>query len=246
VTAPHWTPLRWDSDHFGVPIGRVEAVGADAAALADCLADASAAGVRCLYALIDADDPASALTAQAAGFRVVDVRMLLGRTLPDFTASSGEVRTVEADDEEIEALEALARSRFQQTRFFADPHFDRALAGELYVLWLRRALSTPDRFVLAVSGARGFIVCAADIETGTGSIELVAVAPEEAGSGLGAELVRAAHAAMTARGMTRAEVVTQGRNLAAQRSYQACGHRTVGTWLWLHRWVDFSRPLRDS
>ena len=130
MTAPQWAQLEWDSEHFGAPIGRIEDVGSDAAALASCLADADAAGMRCLYALVEADEPATLLTAQAAGFRVVDVRVSLERALPDGSAGSGDTRVVSAGDADVAALEALARSRFEQTRFFADPHFDRERAGE--------------------------------------------------------------------------------------------------------------------
>ena len=112
------------------------------------------------------------------------------------------------------------------------------------MLWLRRALASPERFVIALPDAHGFIACRMDSAAATGSIELIAVAPPVAGRGLGVALVRAAHAAMFAHGMTGAEVVTQGRNRAAQRAYQACGHRTAGTWLWLHRWVGVNPPTR--
>jgi ribosomal protein S18 acetylase RimI-like enzyme len=33
-------------------------------------------------------------------------------------------------------------------------------------------------------------------------------------------------------------VVTQGRNVAAQRLYQRAGFVTASTQLWYHRWLD--------
>jgi hypothetical protein len=38
--------------------------------------------------------------------------------------------------------------------------------------------------------------------------------------------------------MRTATVVTQGRNVAAQRTYQGAGYRTSRTSLWFHRWFD--------
>jgi ribosomal protein S18 acetylase RimI-like enzyme len=49
-------------------------------------------------------------------------------------------------------------------------------------------------------------------------------------------LTEAALAWFCAQGLQRAQVVTQGRNIAAQRLYQKCGFRTGEIALWYHRW----------
>jgi dTDP-4-amino-4,6-dideoxy-D-galactose acyltransferase len=73
-------------------------------------------------------------------------------------------------------------------------------------------------------------------DAGTGSIGLVGVAEAARGRGLGGRLVAAALGWFAGQGVERVEVVTQGRNVAAQRLYQAHGFRTRRVEVSFHRW----------
>jgi dTDP-4-amino-4,6-dideoxy-D-galactose acyltransferase len=231
--------LDWDSDFFGVTIGRVgAAVGADG--LGGAVAAADGDGIRCLYLLCPADDDQLLATALDQGFRPYDVRVELDRRLDaEADGGSAEAGVREATAADADALESMARERMVGTRFWADPHFSRQRVGDLYAAWLRRGLTTPpDRLTLVGDGADGFIVCGLDRDAAVGSIELIAVDAAAGGQGLGGRLVRAANHAFVAAGMSAATVVTQARNIAAQRLYQRCGYRTARSDFWLHRWVD--------
>jgi ribosomal protein S18 acetylase RimI-like enzyme len=223
--------LPWDSEFFGFEVGRV-AAAADLAAVAS---DADADGIRCLYFLCPAEDDGGLAAALELGFRPYDVRIELARALDVAPTAPPGIR--EASEADGPTLDAIARGRLRGTRFWNDPHFDRGRVADLYSAWLRRGLTTsPRRRTLTVDGSAGFVTCGFDLDRRAGTIELIAVAENAAGQGLGASLLAAADAAFAAAGCEVAEVVTQARNIAAQRLYQAAGYRTREAGTWLHRW----------
>ncbi len=67
---------------------------------------------------------------------------------------------------------------------------------------------------------------------------LIAVDADARGCGLGIALTGAAVGWCRTRGLSRVTVVTQGRNVAAQRTFQRAGFVTVSTGLWFHRWAE--------
>ncbi len=103
--------------------------------------------------------------------------------------------------------------------------------------WLRRGHRDAGRRLITASGLDGFVVCRLDGESGVGTIELIAVSAEAEGTGLAARLLHGAESLFMDAGLARAHVVTQGRNLSAQRLYQRHGYRTGDVSLWLHRWA---------
>jgi len=233
--------LGWDSAFFGFPIAQVTARRLDEDALDAAVKACRARGVRCAYLLLEGDDAHGSELAQAAGFVLRDVRMTLERCVD----AADEARRTEAAGvapatvQQHAALEAVALDAFEQTRFTVDPGFPPDRCRELYAAFLRRGLDgAPERVVLADPGACGFVACRLDAAERTGAIELIAVAAEGRGRGLGGALVDAALGAFAAAGLRRATVVTQAANVASQRMYQRAGFRTREVGLWLHRWFD--------
>lgn len=231
--------LEWDSAFFGFPIGRIAAERQGEESLRVAVADADADGVRCLYFMCPADGDDALRSAIELGFRPYDVRIELEAPLDGEAAPAQPLEVREADPAEAPALERIAREQLRDTRFWADPRFPRERVGDLYAAWLQRGLSTaPQRRTLVAGEAEGFVTCHFDAALGTGTIELIAVAGEAERRGLGGRLVAGASRAFAEAGLERAAVVTQGRNLAAQRLYQRHGYRTTRVGLWLHRWRD--------
>ncbi len=248
--------LPWDSEFFGFPIGRVSEP-ADSNSLADSVARADADGVRCLYYLVSADDPAALHEALRHGFQPYDIRVELERRLirpaePSAAASSTScsalafprsdgvaVREAELADEPV--LAELARQAITATRFTLDHHFPQERVPHLYAAWVRRGLrSAAARRVLIAEPAAGFLICGLAHEDSIGSIELIGVASQFARRGIGPVLMHQAHLIMREAGCHDARVVTQGRNISAQRLYQGLGYRTRAVAWWLHRW-----PIAD-
>lgn len=226
--------LPWDSEHFGLRIARATAEGLASGRLDRWCREHA---VDCVYLLADAADPDTLARAPAAGFAVVDVRLTFDRPAPAAPAAAGEeVRPARPDD--LPALRAIARGAYTDSRFYFDRRFPRQRTEALYERWIERSVEGAADAVLVaeVEGrAAGYVTCLGG-GGGAGRIGLVGVAEAARGRGLGGRLVAAALGWFAAAGVPRVEVVTQGRNLAAQRLYQAQGFRTCRVEVTFHRW----------
>lgn len=215
-----------------MPIGRVLEEQLDAEAVDRWARDHD---VACLYVL-GRDDPGAAVEAEEAGFRLMDVRMELGR--PAAGDESSSLRPATADD--VEPLRELARANHRITRFYADPNFPDERCDELYATWISRSIEGwADAVLVADVDGRpaGYVSCHA-LEWGWGSIGLIGVGPDARGRGLGRELVNGAVGWARERGLERVTVVTQGRNVPALRTFEGCGFRTDEVGLSFHKWYD--------
>lgn len=236
--------LHWDTEHFGVRVARVRAHRLDPSSVNAALAWAASREIACLYLLADSSDPETLRLAASRGFRFVDVRVTLGRRLddapPDPAPPAIILRPAVAEDEA--ALVALAAASHDDTRFYADGRFGRGAVDSLYRTWMRGSLNgRMADFVLvaeATGEPLGYITGRMSREKTVGSIELVGVSPPGRRVGVGRALVNAALTHFRRAGLSSTSVVTQGRNVAAQRLYQACGFRTELMQLWYHRWAD--------
>lgn len=240
VDSPGWIRLPWDSDHFGISIGRLLSPAASEVALTRALRSADAAGIRCLYLLSD-PDKAQVTIAQRAGFKKVDVRVelaldLASKALP--LESAPEVR--EAGGSDLVPLKALASRSHRNTRFYTDRSFPPDRADALYAAWIERSFNDPAQTVY-VSGLpgepEGYIAFGVS-ERGHGVIGLIAVAESHRGAGLGSTLVSAAIRRLAEQAIQQIEVVTQGDNNAARSLYNGLGFTERNRFTWLHRWIE--------
>jgi dTDP-4-amino-4,6-dideoxy-D-galactose acyltransferase len=292
--------LAWDSRHFGRRIGRVRGGTLSAPAVAAIDRWCARQAVECLYLLVPAGDVATPALAEAAGFRLVDVRITLERRLasggesggPDAAAgearsggdagaagdageagAAGEgARVRAARPADLPALRRIASVSHHDSRFYSDPHFDRERCDALYAAWIERSAADPDGAVLVAETAAapgrvaGYITVERRGEAGggreaagggtlggagsapraAGQIGLFAVAGEAQGQGLGGRLIAAAFGWFAAQGVARIGVVTQGRNVRAQRIYQRSGLVTGAVELWFHRWTAGGAPEPGS
>jgi ribosomal protein S18 acetylase RimI-like enzyme len=207
------------------------------AQLEDVTAWALQNGIECLYFLASPDAPETWRLAEEAGFRVVDVRVELER--PSAPVETGVV-TRPATANDADALAEIARTSHGITRFYADPHFPEDRCDKFYSTWIRRSLLegfAEQVLVVEASGSPvGYVTCHADAHESKGSIGLIAVSNDTRGRGLGAALTRAAVSWCHANGLERTTVVTQGRNVAAQRTFQRAGFITASSGVWFHWW----------
>ena len=244
--------LTWDTAFWGFPIARVRgqklADSSQAAVDAWCVER----GVRCLYVLTRADDAASVATAEACGYHLVDVRITLDRRLREGEhfghSDDGGVAVRAARPSDVAPLEAIAREIHRDTRFYYDHRFPRTDCDRLYGTWIRQSCEGyADRVLVgdAGHGPIGYVTCHQD-GVAEGRIGLLGVEAPASGRGVGRALVRAAlHWFFDERRLKIVSVVTQARNVGAQRLYQGCGFRTAAVGLWYHRWYE-AREARDS
>jgi dTDP-4-amino-4,6-dideoxy-D-galactose acyltransferase len=239
--------------------------------------------VEGLYLLADSADLETAPLAEAAGFRLVDVRVTLERrATPPARERGGQeadggARVRPAVPADVPELRRIAAASHRDSRFYHDPHFDRGRCDELYATWIEKSCADPAGAVLvaelAAIGTAGDPAPTAAPGPGTvaapgpaaaaapgppsaaavpnppcgyvtltlapggeGRIGLFAVAEAAQGRGVGGLLIGAALDWFVAHGAGTVSVVTQGRNVRAQRIYQKFGMLTRSLELWYHRW----------
>ena len=236
------TFLPWDTDHFGHRIGRATIRRLDSGLYRQLEVSCEDLGIDCLYFLVDAADEATILELQCRGFIFVDIRTTLERKVPDARqlqcAEDVIVRPSNFDD--LESLATIALESFTSTRFFADPIFDDEKASRLYRIWLTKSVTTDfaDKVLVAEIDREsvGFVTCHVNRHSSEGNIGLVALEKSAQGRGLSQVLIQRSLEWFRSQEMKRVNVVTQGRNIAAQRLYQRCGFVTRSTELWFHKW----------
>lgn len=240
VDSPGWVRLPWDSNHFGISIGRLLSPAVSELELTRALRSADAAGICCLYWLSDPGEAQVAL-GQKAGFKKVDVRLELAldlATKPLPLESAPEIR--EAGESDLEPMKALASRSHRNTRFYTDRSFPPNRADALYAAWIERSFNDPTQTV-CVSGPPGepdgYIAFGVSGER-HGVIGLIAVAESQRGRGLGSALVRATISRLAEQGIQQIAVVTQGANSAARSLYNGLGFTERNRFIWLHRWVE--------
>jgi ribosomal protein S18 acetylase RimI-like enzyme len=229
--------LDWDSEFFSVRIAKIEGAHLTDEIVAQVLQWSNDHQVACLYFLCASDDDRSVRVAERNGFHLVDVRMELSwRVQAVANDSAPEVRRFQPSD--LPQLQEIASGAYQLTRFYYDHHFSLAKSSELYRKWVAKSCEarTDAVFVASHRGkVGGFITC--QLETPRrGRIGLLGVNEAARGSGIGQALVKAAQRYFSDQGLDEVFVVTQGRNIAAQRLYQGNGFRSFSTHLWYHKW----------
>lgn len=225
------TLLQWDSDHYGFPIARISCshlVPESISAIDQWCAENA---IRCLYFLASSDDYESVCAATTGNFILADTRVsyvleLVGRSSkpPVCTSHSLYIRRQHSCD--IDILCSIASRSYLHSRFCFDEHFPHARACQLYVEWIRKSCEHSGAVVFVAEQKNrivGYIACNVDTSTNTGNIALMAVDNSARGAGVGHSLVETACEWFVTQSMTCVNVVTQGRNIPAQRLYQRCG-----------------------
>lgn len=235
---PVCTYLEWDSQFFQRRIARLNRHRLDHATMAECAHWCQHHRIDCLYFLADSNDLETPRLAEANDFHLTDIRMTLGRMVApeDFAANSFDgFRHAREDD--LRALRTIARTNHRDTRFYFDGHFEQEKCDLLYATWIENSFRGFAQAVL-VAEADGepaaYLTC--HLNDRASQIGLVGVGESHRGKGLATKLVHAFLSWSREHGARRALVVTQGRNLPAQRLYQRNGFTTSSVDLWYHRW----------
>ena len=230
--------LAWDSEFFGVETARVRGDSLTAERVKEIDSWCRARKVAWLYFLARADDAETARCAQAGGFGLVDVRVTYEREI------SGKVKRpagVEAfSDGDLPAILKIARSGYSDSRFYCDGRIPKQTCDGFFENWTLQSCTGGADQVLVVreKKAVGYVTCHADGKTGLARIGLIAVAASARGKGVGGLLVNGALAWASDEKLKGMTVVTQGRNLAAQRLYQRCGFIMQSLQLYYHKWYE--------
>lgn len=234
--------LPWDSSFFQKRIGRIKPNRLTPTILERVFEWVGSHQIDCLYFLADPESKETTLLAEQAGFHLTDIRMTLERYIPENMQNPAMVRpAVESD---FSTLKWIARQSHHDSRFYFDNHFATELCDKLFEIWIENSYNgfANQTLVADVNGIpAGYITC--HIEEAEGRIGLLAVHPDYQGKALGSALVNASLVWFASQGVKQISVVTQGRNIRAQRLYQRCGFITQSMQIWYHWW---STPNRQE
>jgi dTDP-4-amino-4,6-dideoxy-D-galactose acyltransferase len=243
--------LEFDSRLFSVGIGRVSATELTDELAMSCCDWADENSVQCLYYLCSASDSTSIQIADRYGFQLADVRLTFSISPAGIDVDGPTESRIPADIEvrpyrtaDLPFLLPIASTSYVDTRFYQDPHFNRKACDRLYEIWLEKSCNGYANAVLVADNGRepvGFITCHLTADD-AGNIGLVGVSDTAKGRGIGRALVQAALDWFEQQSRSYITVVTQERNVAAQKLYQRCGFSLQDTDLWFHRWLE-TAPL---
>jgi ribosomal protein S18 acetylase RimI-like enzyme len=208
----------------------------------------------CVF-LADSQDTPTAHIALQHGYTMLDFRVTLDREM-SAPIPAPKYPTRVYQDSDLSDLERIAQASFMDSRFLIDPFFPaKERSKEMYARWIRRrsgglyatdSFAPADHIVVAdfEGEPAGFVTCLlrppdADGVV-VGSVDLVAVDQRARGLYIGESMVCAALAWFNDQNCQRVEVVTQGRNVRAQRVYQRCGFLTRRAQTWYHKWFTTS------
>jgi dTDP-4-amino-4,6-dideoxy-D-galactose acyltransferase len=237
--------LDWDSDFFGLRIGRLIPNLLTPETLSEAVTWCAAQGIDCLYFLADPADADTVRLAESNGFRLVDIRVTLENQLNNHRDTSTEIPNILIRHcvlEDVPALRAIARTCHRDSRFYYDANFPKSLCDYLYETWIEKSCHGYAQAVFVAELHKqpvGYITCHL-VGEGEGQIGLFGVSSDAQGSGLGCTLLNEALRWFAGQGRRRIMVVTQGRNCRAQRLYQRSGFVTRSVELWYHRWFSES------
>ena len=240
------TKLPWDSSHFGLSIARALPRQLDQPTCNQLEAACIEQGIDCLYFLADAADQATIATLQAGRFDFVDIRLTLVNSVSALAKmlTKGEFRFRFGKDSDLEALLPIAGESYSMSRFYTDQRFGCDKASQMYQIWLKNSLAADDANAVIVAEMAGqpvgYVTCQLQESLGEANLGLVGVAESIRGMGCANGMLHNAGRWLSERGIDRVSVVTQGKNIPAQRAYQRCGFVTRSVELWFHRW--FQQP----
>jgi dTDP-4-amino-4,6-dideoxy-D-galactose acyltransferase len=232
--------LEWDSNFFGIKVGRISCPTLRQEQLDEILSDMARAHVKLAYWPSDTEIRSSAT--RELGGRLVDRKTTFEidfRCLnPGDFISTGLVETYTPSMPVVE-LEALAIRSGQYSRFRVDPHISSDKFETLYKTWLRRSLTKQianEVLVIREGGSVVGMVTLVD-DQGKGEIGLLAVGPQHTGRRYGEILVRAAQVGFIRNGYRFGQVTTQANNVPACNLYKKCGYSVKTVSYFYHFWL---------
>lgn len=238
--------LPWDSDFFDRRIARVMRCRLTPQYAEEVLTWCKSHAIDCLYFLADSGHLETVRTAEDYKFRLVDIRITLRHKVGSWSlkydhhqAEKTIVRLSSRED--VPVLRLIARASYSYSRFYFDPCFPTARCDALYEAWIERSCEGyADVVLVAETRGRlvGYVTCHLQDSEPCGRIGLIGVDPDARGRGVGQMLVDYAVDWFAEHGVGSVDVVTQGRNISAQRLYQRCGFLPHSVQLWYHKWTS--------
>jgi len=203
-------------------------------------------GIRCCFAELDINDFVTLNMSAKDGFVISDIRMtfekdLCNYRLRDNKGLKGYVIDKVIMNRDLPYLEALSGELSLTSRFEFDNNFPAGMAGRLYKTWMRNSIDKK---------TAGGMFIAREIKTRNpagvitykryadyGKIVLFVVGQKHRRKGLGFRLLNRVSLCFKEAGIGKIRVVTESKNIPAQRLYEKNGFLTHSVSAFFHLWI---------
>jgi len=237
--------LDWDSEFFGSKVALVTKPIENAEQLANLLANAKSHQIKLLYwpVLTRADEATESLIAETKG-GLMDEKITFVIDLSYISAHED----ITTQDVEVEVFSQgmpsdhmydLAIQSGEQSRFAVDKNIPRVKYESLYKKWIESSVNKQlaDEVLVIRDSDKVVGMVTLGKKNGRGDIGLLAVDRNYRGRKYGEALVRASLKWFKGNNYKVAQVVTQGKNLAACNLYKKCGFNLEKTEFYYHIWL---------
>jgi dTDP-4-amino-4,6-dideoxy-D-galactose acyltransferase len=234
--------LEWDTEFFGFGVGRLAGPFESIDALSDALQAAAENGTRLVYGACDHKDNASHYIALAVGGRFVDAKRTYELDLTSIQPTRINIAEAGDDANTHRQLRDLAWQAAEFSRFHLDTALPEGSWKHMYSLWMQNSITgkLADAVLVERGGDRIIGMITISHREQCGQIGLFAVDREWRGRGIGRRLLDASIQKCSAAGCKKLQVITQGNNLAACRSYEHAGFQLIDEQDIFHLWIDRS------
>lgn len=234
--------LDWDSKFFGFNVGAVnisqKRLGRSS--LARAILEGRAKKIRCLYLEIPFNSAQTIAYCSEKNFLLTDFRLTLTKTLSQEKSVAPNSINYKLEEKYYPALENIAIQISKQSRYAFDSRFGLRWSRKLYQEWLRKSFyeNFCSDFIVYIENKIpvGFITLR--VREGAYFIDLIGVARNRHGSGIGGALIDAAIGSLFKKRVRLLKVTTQGRNIKALSLYQGKGFKIESATIFYHKWLD--------
>ncbi|MCD8525128.1 MAG: GNAT family N-acetyltransferase [Gammaproteobacteria bacterium] len=232
----------WDSDLFGFSMASIISEVLDPNILCGVDAECRENSVTMLQYLCASEDIHSIHQAEKAGFHFIDIRLTFEAQLGPHILSPEKIKGLDftlANESHIQALLSISAGLYKDTRYYADLNFPRDKVSVVYDRWVVNAVhGTFDHLcygLFTTDQAIGFCTVRF-IDDKRCVLGLVGIAETYQRQSFGTYLLQLVMVDLYERGFSNVRVVTQGKNIGAQRTYQGLQFKTSRVDMWYHKW----------
>ena len=129
---------------------------------------------------------------------------------------------------------------YKQSRYHFDENFSKTKINQFYEGWLEKAvlgLFDHECYCIFFNNSPVGFCTIRYTSLDHATIGLFGISKDHQNKGLSKNLLSYVNNILYDKGINKISVVTQGRNIAAQRAYQKSGFFSKRTQLWYHKWI---------
>lgn len=234
--------LEWDSSFFEINIALLDKNFLDSDIVKELNSFVLKEKINLVQYLCDSDDFNSVILAHANDFYFTDVRLTYEKevkVLIDTDIPAPYSYNI-ADIKHISDLKEISNFLYKDSRYYFDSNFSKAKIDEFYEGWLEKAVlglfDDECHCIFFNNSPVGFCTIRYNSQEDA-AIGLFGISEEHQNKGLAKKLLSHVNNILFNKGINKVSVVTQGRNIGAQRAYQKAGFYSKATQLWYHKWI---------